>query len=123
MRKNLRSLITAGGLALATVAAFCGCASADRSASQYIDDRMTSRRVDLALADHGRRFKDVRVETYRGVVQLNGVVDQPEQKQAALNIARLTSGVRDVVNNITVRPETQMVTPTGESRTGQPVYR
>ena len=112
----------AGGLGLATVAMFSGCAKGVRSSGQYIDDRMTSHKVKGALTDNPiYKFEDVNVNTYRGVVQLNGWVTQSEQKDVAVNIARRTPGVLDVVNNISVKPKFQLVTPTGESQTGRPL--
>lgn len=122
MGQNLRSLIMAGGLGLATVAMFSGCAKGDRSSGQYFDDRMTSHKVKGALTDNPiYKFEDVNVNTYRGVVQLSGWVTQPEQKDVAVNLARRTPGVLDVVNNISVKPKFQLVTPTGESQTGRPL--
>ena len=122
MRRKLRSLIMAASLGLATVTLFSGCATGDRSGGQYMDDRVTSQRVKGALTDNPiYKFEDVNVNTYRGVVQLNGWVTHPEQKDVALNIARRTAGVLDVVNNISVKPQVQLVTPTGESQTGRPL--
>ncbi len=42
------------------------------------------------------------VDTNKGVVSLNGVVDSPASKQRAAEIARQTSGVAKVVNNLQV---------------------
>lgn len=122
MGKNLKSLIMAGTLALASVAMFSGCSTGDRSTGQYIDDRQTSKKIKGALTDNPiYKFEDVQVNTYRGVVQLNGWVEKPEQKQVAENIAKGTAGVMDVVNNLTLKPKFQVLTPTGESQTGRPL--
>lgn len=118
MGRNVKSLIMAGGLGLATVATFTGCATGDRSTGQYIDDRMTARRVKSELKSNPiYKFEDVSVNTYRGVVQLNGWVTQPEQKQIAERIAKNTPGVLDVVNNLSTKPQFKLV-PAGESSTG-----
>jgi hyperosmotically inducible periplasmic protein len=118
MGRNMKSLIIAGGLSLATVATFTGCATGDRSSGQYMDDRMTARRVNSELkANPIYKFEDVSVNTYRGVVQLNGWVTQPEQKQIAERIAKNTPGVLDVVNNLSMKPQFQLV-PGGQTATG-----
>ena len=118
MGLNMKSLIMAGGLSLATVATFTGCATGDRSSGQYMDDRMTARRVNSELkANPIYKFEDVSVNTYRGVVQLNGWVTQPEQKQIAERIAKNTPGVLDVVNNLTMKPQFRLV-PGGQTATG-----
>jgi hyperosmotically inducible protein len=43
------------------------------------------------------------VDTEDAVVHLTGVVDSPDQKQRAEQIARQVSGVKDVVNNLHVK--------------------
>jgi osmotically-inducible protein OsmY len=42
------------------------------------------------------------VDTNRGVVSLNGVVESSAAKQRAAEIARQTAGVTSVVNNLQV---------------------
>ena len=117
MGRNVKSLIVAGGLGVASIA-FTGCATGDRSTGQYIDDRMTARRVKSDLGDNPiYKFEDVTVNTYRGVVQLNGWVTQPEQREVAEKIALSTPGVLDVVNNLTMKPKFQLV-PAGQTATG-----
>lgn len=118
MGRNTKSLILTGALSLATVATFTGCAKGDRSSGQYIDDRMTARRVKSELKQNPiYKFEEVAVNTYRGVVQLNGWVEKPEQKQIAERIARNTPGVLDVVNNLSFKPQFQLV-PGGQSAAG-----
>jgi osmotically-inducible protein OsmY len=46
---------------------------------------------------------DVKVETFKGVVQLSGFVETPEQKSRAEQIARNISGVQSVKNNISIK--------------------
>ena len=60
------------------------------------------------------KFDEVSVTTYRGVVQLNGWIEKPEQKQVAENIAKGTPGVLDVVNNLTLKPHFEIVQPAEE---------
>jgi len=110
MGQNIKSLIITGGLSLATIATFTGCAKGDRSSGQYIDDRMTAHRVKAELKSNPiYKFDEVSVNTYRGVVQLNGWVTKPEQKQIAERLARNTQGVLDVVNNLSFKPQFQLV--------------
>lgn len=118
MGRNGKSLIMAAGIGLAGIATFTGCKTGDRSTGQYIDDRQTTRRVKSELGDNPiYKFEDVTVSTYRGVVQLNGWVTQPEQKQVAERVTLSTPGVLDVVNNLTMKPKFQLV-PAEQSATG-----
>jgi len=83
-----------------------GCAGNryERSTGEYIDDKALNSRVRSALADHPEyKFGDVNVASFRGVVQLSGFVNTPEQKRTAGTIAEKVQGVRSVENNITVK--------------------
>jgi osmotically-inducible protein OsmY len=122
MGRKIRSLIVAGGLALAGVAAFSACSKGDRGSAQYVDDRMTTHRVKSDLKKNpSYKFDQVQVNTYKGVVQLRGWVPNTEQKRIASNLAKNVPGVLDVVDNIEVTPQVQSLTPTGQSQTGRPL--
>ena len=47
---------------------------------------------------------DVNVNSYRGVVQLNGFVDSADKIQRAAEIARTVDGVSRIENNLQVKP-------------------
>ena len=48
---------------------------------------------------------DVSVTTYRGVVQLSGFVDNARQVRKAEQLARGIDGVKDVRNDVHVKPQ------------------
>jgi hyperosmotically inducible protein len=93
--------------ALALLGAVTGCASSryTQSTGERSDDYATSSRVSTALADDPQHkyFEGVKVETFKGVVQLSGFVNTRDLKNRAGDIARNTAGVSDVRNNITVK--------------------
>ncbi len=69
------------------------------------DDKSLEKSVRSALADNpDYKFSEVNVDVYRGTVQLSGFVDTSDQKSKAADIAGQVLGVKDVVNNITVKP-------------------
>ena len=89
---------------------FCGvtgCTTGSQykqSTGEYIDDHGTSSRVKKALADDTQyKYGDVNVQTFKGVVQLNGFVNSRDQKNRAGDLAKKVEGVREVANNITVK--------------------
>src|SRR5947207_8583760 len=96
----------AGAAAALAIFAMAGCMSTpDRSAGRVLDDKLIASKVKGALNDaRVYKFDDVRVATYKGVVQLSGFVDTEEQKQKAGEIAKRVDWVRDVVNNISLKP-------------------
>jgi len=102
---KLSALITCLG-ALVIVGGVTGCAgtSTKQSTGEYIDDKAESARVQKALsADSEYKYGDVKVQTFKGVVQLSGFVNSRDQKNRAGDLARKVEGVREVENNITVK--------------------
>src|SRR5580704_12621497 len=104
--KNINSLIAALFLATATVIGVTGCAG-DRyheSTGESIDDTAITGRVKDALGNDAMyKYPDVKVTTFKGTVQLSGFVDNRAQKSQAGLLAKNTAGVKDVVNNISVK--------------------
>ena len=113
--KTVKTIIgITAGIALLAIT---GCVSTpDRSAGRVLDDKMISSKVKSEL-DHAAvyKFNDVRVNTYKGVVQLSGFVDTEEQKQKAAEIAKQVGWVRDIVNNISLKPKDEYPTATGRA--------
>jgi hyperosmotically inducible periplasmic protein len=106
-----------GAVAGLGLLAMTGCMSTpDRSAGRVIDDRMISSKVKNALDDSSvYKFDDVRVNTYKGVVQLSGFVDTEEQKQRATELVRNVPAVREIVNNISLKPRDEYSTAKGRA--------
>ena len=68
------------------------------------DDAALKSQVKAKLQDQAAAgLANVDVDIKDGVVELTGVVEKPEQKQRAGQVARGVDGVRDVVNKIEVR--------------------
>lgn len=76
----------------------------DRSAGELLDDGVLTTRVNAALADSelGKAL-DVNVESNRGTVLLSGFLDNEEQRQEAVEIARRVGGVKKVINGINLK--------------------
>jgi hyperosmotically inducible periplasmic protein len=101
------------GVALAATAlALAGCASQrdesapSRSVGEFGGDAALTAKVKTAIAsDTGiGNAANINVNTYRGVVQLNGFVDSQDKIERALSTARNVEGVRSVENNLRVKP-------------------
>jgi hyperosmotically inducible protein len=82
-----------------------GCSStSDRTEGRQLDDRIVNSRVKDALEESPTyKFPEVRAMTYGGVVQLSGFVDTRDQKAKAAELARKIEGVREVINNISIK--------------------
>lgn len=75
------------------------------STGQYIDDSTLTAHVKSALDRDEYKYPDVHVNTYKGVVQLSGFVDNKDEKQHAYTVARGVDGVRQVEDNLSIKPE------------------
>ncbi len=100
------SILCIGVMPLGVSLLASGCAG-DRyheSTGEGIDDTATTGRVKKALhGDPQYKFEDVKVSTFKGTVQLSGFADSRDSKNRAGDIAKTVEGVKDVVNNITVK--------------------
>lgn len=106
MKKRLISLLAvvllAGGTSLYT----SGCSSypTGKSTGEYIDDAAITAKVKAAMIrDPIVKALQVNVDTYKGMVQLNGFVDTAEQRMRAEQIARTVPGITGVQNQLTVK--------------------
>jgi hyperosmotically inducible periplasmic protein len=79
-------------------------ADAGRSVGQVIDDASITAAVKTKLmADSVAGALKIDVDTKDGVVSLNGPVKNQTEKDTAIRIARETSGVKDVRDNLVVQ--------------------
>ena len=78
----------------------------ERTTGEAVDDKSLASRVNTALKENAEyRFEGVNVATYRGTVQLSGYVSSAEQKARAADLTKEVNGVKDVVNNISVKEQ------------------
>lgn len=79
----------------------------DRSTEQALDDTAIAAKVKGEIAGKSgfETATQVNVEVNSGVVQLSGFVSRADQKTQAEAIARTVVGVKDVRNNIALKPQ------------------
>jgi len=112
MKKQIRMImVVAVSLVGASTLLTTGCKSNSgpeekRTAGTYIDDStITSKIKSKMIGDNTVKAHEINVDTFQGNVQLNGFVDNESQRQRAEQIARNTSGVVSVQNNLQLRTE------------------
>lgn len=106
LTKPVLTLSLAAAL-IATVGATSGCAVArdQQTAGSYIDDAALTTRVKAKFAaDPTVSAMAISVETLKGTVQLAGFAKSADEKAMAEKLARETSGVVAVRNDIAVKP-------------------
>jgi hyperosmotically inducible protein len=116
MKSSTRSLVLNSTLAglLVIFAAGCnkpvdtnGTAPATTTVGMEIDDSVLTASVKSALlADPDVKSVDFKVETRKGEVLLSGFVDSQAQIDRANAVAKGVSGVKNVLNNATIKEST-----------------
>lgn len=83
-----------------------GCAGGPQSESfgEHVDDSVITTKVKTALlSDPEVSGMDINVTTFKGRVQLNGLVDNARQIEQAAQLARRVGGVAAVENNLSIK--------------------
>ena len=119
MQNSKRFVLAACLAAVVSTAGLTGCHTEDRTAGRYLDDKMVARRVESNLRrDPVYKYPDVKVNVFNGVAQLSGFVDSQQQINTAGYHASRAEGVREVINDITLKPQFKLV-PTGSATGGR----
>ncbi|HEY0721195.1 MAG TPA: BON domain-containing protein [Gammaproteobacteria bacterium] len=93
-------------LAVFLAVSFAGCASTEthRSTGQYIDDTAITAKVKAAiLNDPLTKVLEIKVETYKGEVQLSGFVSSQEEADKAVELTRGVKGVTSIKNDMLIK--------------------
>jgi hyperosmotically inducible protein len=92
-------------VALTGSLAACSVMSGQESVGEYTDDAKITAEIKSNMAkDDQVAATAISVETLKGVTQLSGFAKSQAEKDRAAQIARQASGVKQVRNDIVVRP-------------------
>jgi hyperosmotically inducible periplasmic protein len=102
---NARQILIAAVSAAALITATgCAVTRGQETVGAYVDDATLTTRVKAKFAeDKTVSAMSISVETLKGTVQLSGFAKSAEEKSMAERLARSTSGVVSVRNDIIVR--------------------
>lgn len=102
---KISHVLIAAAAALAVLGtAGCAVTRDQETVGSYIDDAALTTRVKAKLAeDPVVSAMAIQVETLKGVVQLSGFAKSAEERAKAEALAKSTSGVTSVRNDIIVR--------------------
>lgn len=82
----------------------CSVASGQKTAGEFVDDSVITTRIKAAFVqDDQLKVTEIKVETYRGAVQLSGFVGSKAQADRAVVVARGIQGVKSVSNDMRIR--------------------
>jgi osmotically-inducible protein OsmY len=103
---RFQSAIAQSVLATSLLVSLAACAPTPtrEGTGEYIDDSLITSKVKAAFAaDPTVKATQVKVETFKGTVQLSGFVDSRESAEKAMEIARGVKGVKSVKNDTVIR--------------------
>ena len=103
--KYLFNVIPAFVLALTLLTA-TGCASTPKTegSGEYVDDSVITTKVKAQLFDEPNlKSMQITVESYKGIVMLSGFLSSQADIYKAVEIARQTTGVKSVRNEMRLR--------------------
>lgn len=104
MKLSTFLLAVTAALAVVTTSG-CAVARDQSTVGEYVDDTtLTTRVKGKFAADPTVSAMSISVETLRGVVQLSGFAKSAQERTVAEKLARETSGVKVVRNDIALRP-------------------
>ena len=108
MKSNVTRIIAIAAMAGAATVMISGCSVARKqeTVGQYIDGSAVTAEDKAKLAnDPDTSAANISVKTIdAGVVQLSGFAKNSAEKAKAEDLARNTSGVKSVRNDIVIRP-------------------
>lgn len=96
---------------LACLMSACAATGTSESTGGYIDDAVITAKVKGVIASDPQLHNpiqtplQIRVETYKGVVQLSGFVNSEDTSRRAAADASNVPGVTQVVNNLIVKTQ------------------
>jgi osmotically-inducible protein OsmY len=89
---------------LVAILAACAPTATREGTGEYIDDTMITSKVKAAFAaDPQVKATEVKVETFKGTVQLSGFVDSRASADKAVELARQVKGVKAVKNDTVIK--------------------
>lgn len=82
-----------------------GCAGSPvrESTGEYVDDTIITTKIIAKFVGTGINFTSIKVETFKGNVQLRGFTKTEQEKQASVDIAKSVNGVKEVFNEISTK--------------------
>ncbi|KVE91525.1 BON domain-containing protein [Burkholderia vietnamiensis] len=100
------TVVAASAFAAGDDAASSSASSSHSSTGTKIHDATITTKAKAELVGtSGLSAADIHVKTRRGVVMLTGSVPDEQQRGQAADVVRKIDGVRDVRNQLTIRPK------------------
>ena len=83
-----------------------GCASTrtHEGTGEYVDDSVITSKVKTAIFNEpGLKVSEIKVQTFKGIVQLSGFVSSRDDIKGAVRVASAVGGVKSVTNEMQLK--------------------
>ena len=83
-----------------------GCSSTPKqeSTGEFVDDSVITTKVKAAIVkEPSLKATEIKVETFKGMVQLSGFVSSRENMEKAVEVARNVNGVKSVKDDMRLK--------------------
>lgn len=103
--KPLKNFVAAA-MAVLILTAVWGCASAPKqeSTGEYLDDAVITTKVKAAIFNEPTlKTAEIKVITYKGIVQLSGFVSSDTDRDKAVEVAEAVKGVKSVKSDMQLK--------------------
>lgn len=82
----------------------CASTSTQEGTGEYVDDTVITAKVKTAIFNEPTlKLFEIKVETFKGVVQLSGFVSSAENERKAIELANSINGVKSVKNDMRLK--------------------
>ena len=87
-----------------TTALGCAATRTHEGTGEYVDDSVITTKVKTAIFNEpGLKVSEVKVTTFKGVVQLSGFVSSRDDIKSAVRVAMAVGGVKAVADEMQLR--------------------
>ncbi|MFP5408178.1 MAG: BON domain-containing protein [Gammaproteobacteria bacterium] len=103
---NTFNKVLAAALLAVTLASVVGCASTaqKQGTGEYVDDAVITTKVKAAIFNEpSLKSLEIKVDTFKGAVQLSGFVNSQADINKAVEVARSVKGVVSVKNDMRLK--------------------
>lgn len=103
---NKFSKVLSAAFLAATLVSVVGCASTSQQqgTGEYVDDAVITTKVKAALFNEpSLKSLEIKVDTFKGAVQLSGFVNSQADINKAVEVARSVKGVTTVKNDMRLK--------------------
>jgi osmotically-inducible protein OsmY len=100
----VKSLSMLFGTLLLMATLGCAATRTHEGTGEYVDDSVITTKVKTAIFNEpGLKVSEVKVETFKGAVQLSGFVSSRDDINRAVKVASAVGGVKSVSNEMQVK--------------------